>query len=98
MDLDSEGLEVVGGSIARERTWKFRATRLQGIKVTRRERPVLRTGIGIYRMATSDENSWWPGEKRREKRTSPRSRRDHTKYKEGSEINVQRLKGRSVRP
>ncbi len=49
-------------------------------------------------MATSHENGWWPGAKRQKKRTSPRSRRDNAKYKEGSERNVQRLKGRSVGP
>ena len=37
MGLDSDGSGNVGGSIAGERTWKFRATRLQGIKVTRRK-------------------------------------------------------------
>ena len=72
--------------------------RLQGIKVTRSERPVLNMGTGMLRMATSHENGWWSGAKRQRKRTSPRSRRDHVKYKEGSERNVQRLKGRSVGP
>ena len=95
---ESDGSGVVRGSIARERTWKFRATRLHGIKVTRRERPVLRTGIGISRIAMSHENGWWSGVKRQKKRTSPRSRRDHAKYKEGSERKVHRLKGRSVGP
>ena len=66
--------------------------------MTRRERPVLRTGIGIARMATSHENGWWPRVKRQRRRTSPRSRRDQVKYKEGSERNVQRLNGRSVGP
>jgi len=66
--------------------------------VRRRERPVLNTGTGMLRMATSQENGWCSGVKRQRKRTSPRSKRDHAKYKEGSDRNVQRLKGRSVRP
>ena len=49
-------------------------------------------------MAMSHENGWWPGVKRQKKRTSSRSRRDHAKYKEGSERKVHRWKGRSVGP
>jgi hypothetical protein len=35
---------------------------------------------------------------RLKKRTRKRSRKDHAKYKEGSERKIQRLKGRSVTP
>lgn len=91
---DSKGFGVVAGWITRERTWKFRATRLQGIKVTRRERQVLCVVTGMPRMATSQLKGVWAGVKRQKKRTSPRSKRDHAKYKEGSERKVQRLKGR----
>jgi len=93
----SEGLGFVSCCIARDRTWKFRAMRLQGIKVRRRRILVLSTGTEMPRMVKLQE-SWWPGVKRQRKRTSPRSRRDHAKYKEGSERKVQRLKGRSVTP
>ena len=87
---DSKGFGVVTGWITRERTWKFRATRLQRIKVTRRERQVLCVVTGMPRMATSQLKGVWAGA---EKEDEPK-KKDHAKYKEGSERKVQRLKGR----
>ena len=70
--------------------------RPQGIKIARIERPVLRIGTGMPRTAALDKNGWWRGERRQKKRTTPRSRRDHAKYKEGSERKVQISKGSTV--
>lgn len=74
------------------------STRLKGIKVTRKESALLRRRTGMPRIGTFQENGWWAGVKRQKKSTGPRSSRDHARYKDGSERNVQRLKGRSGAP
>ena len=93
---------VVTGSIARARdkTWKLRALRPHGTKVTRMERLVLRMGTGMPRTAVLDKIGWLSGVRmscvRRQKTKTPRSRRDHAEYKSGRERKVQISKGSTV--
>jgi hypothetical protein len=64
----------------------------------RRERPILRTGTGMSRMAASHEKPGCLGLKKQKKSTKARIRSDHAKNKDGSERKAQRLKGRSITP